>query len=220
MAYDTPVPEYYRADRLDIIRYIPPAARQILDVGCGTGGIARHLAYMERQATVIGVEHNAEAAAQASEVMAHVYVGDVEELDLPFTPRSFDCIVYGDVLEHLRDPWTLLRRQRVWLRSGGCAIVSLPNVQFYAVLWGLLQGRWEYQERGVMDRSHLRFFTYRSAAQLLVQAGYRVEQCQRNFRFFEQPWAGHRYARLLGSLPPLKPFLTHQFIFRALPVDS
>ncbi len=117
---------------------------------------------------------------------------------------------YADILEHLRDPWRLLASQRELLAPGGHVVVSLPNVRHYPVVLGLLRGRWRYQDEGVLDRSHLRFFTRDSARELVSGAGYRMVEI-----------AGEEYASSaaravnLSSLGLLRDFLVRQHLLVA-----
>jgi SAM-dependent methyltransferase len=104
-----------------------------------------------------------------------VLVGDVERMASPFAPATFDAIVCGDVLEHLREPETFLRQARSWLRPQGSLIASIPNVRHHSVVRGLLAGNWTYEAAGLLDRTHLRFFTRRSIETLFEGAGFRID---------------------------------------------
>src|SRR5204863_1150032 len=85
-----------------------------------------------------------------------------------------DCLVCGDVLEHMADPWGVLARLSRWVRDGGQVLACIPNVQHYSVLVDLLRGRWEYREEGLLDRTHLRFFTFAGVQDLFTRAGLHV----------------------------------------------
>lgn len=203
---------YYHHERRDLLRHVPLHARRVLDVGCGAGALGARIKQRQR-AQVVGIEYEPVQAAQAALLLDVVHIGDAATLTLPDAPGTFDCIIYGDILEHTIDPWALLARQRPLLAEHGTLIVSLPNVQFVGVIIGLLRGRWEYQPRGVLDRTHLRFFTRRSAVALLVGAGYRVTRVQRNMRWFDAPGSRlHRFARLLEPVPWLRDVFTYQYV--------
>ena len=210
---------YYANARQDVLRRVPVSARAVLDVGCGAGALGASI--KRRQgARVVGIEYVAEQAARAAAVLDAVHTGDVAALDLPYAPGSFDCLIYSDVLEHLVDPWAVLAKQRPLLAQGGTLIASLPNVQFVGVIAGLLRGRWAYQPRGVLDRTHLRFFTRRSAHALIEGAGYRVTSIDRMFRWFDNPASSlHRYARVTAPLPWVRDLFSYQYIFIAHPTD-
>ena len=147
---------------------------QVLDVGCATGYLARAL--VERGCQVSGIELVAEAAEQARPVLDQLVVGDVATLDLAaeLGERRFDYIVLGDILEHLAAPAAVLRSLVRLLAPRGSVVVSTPNVSHGALRLALLQGRWQYQDRGLLDRTHLRFFTRASLLELLHDAGLSV----------------------------------------------
>jgi glycosyltransferase involved in cell wall biosynthesis len=110
-----------------------------------------------------------------------VIIGNVEKLeidDLKIENDTVDCLIYGDVLEHLYDPWAVLRHHRSWLKEDGMVVVCIPNVQHWSIIIGLLKGQWEYQDQGLLDRTHIRFFTLDSIKKLFSQAELYVEQIQ------------------------------------------
>lgn len=165
--------EYYQRARPDIQRLVPSHAGSVLDVGCGAGALGAALKW-RGAALVIGVEVDPDAAAAAQEVLDRVHIGDIEVLELPYETSAFDCIILADVLEHLRDPWELLKRLSPLLKADGCLIASLPNVRHWSVVRGLLQGEWTYLPAGILDRGHFRFFTLKSGRALLESAGLTV----------------------------------------------
>jgi len=145
----------------------------VLDLGCGTGLWAPELR-RQGAARLTGIEPSPASAARAREHYDHVAIAPVEELelaDLGGTP--FDRVVAADVLEHLVDPWEALRRLHEWTRPGGELAVSVPNLRYYRVSVALmLGGRFEYQPSGVMDWTHLRWFTQRSLRHTLTHCGW------------------------------------------------
>jgi 2-polyprenyl-3-methyl-5-hydroxy-6-metoxy-1,4-benzoquinol methylase len=147
---------------------------RVLDVGCSSGYLARPLG--ERGNTMVGIELDPEAARAAEEFCERVLVGDVETMELPLEPGSFDVVLGGDVIEHLRDPGATLARLRPFLRPGGRIVLSTPNIANWAIRLSLLSGRWRYTERGILDRSHTHLFTRATLAETLEHAGYRVER--------------------------------------------
>jgi 2-polyprenyl-3-methyl-5-hydroxy-6-metoxy-1,4-benzoquinol methylase len=146
--------------------------KQVLDVGCSSGYLARRLA--ERGATVVGIDNDEQAAEEARAVCEQVLVGDVESMELPFPQHSFDVVLCGDVVEHLRDPEAFLARVRPLLRPGGRLVLTTPNVANWAMRLGLLAGRWRYTDRGILDRTHTHFFTKKTLEQTLERAGYTI----------------------------------------------
>lgn len=145
--------------------------RKVLEVGSHTGYFSRVL--RDHGCEVIGVEINAIAAARAVAEGFDVRIGSVEdETLLAGLPRDFDALLLMDVLEHLVDPWTTLKRLREHLRPEGQALISLPNVACWTMRRALLAGRWEYTRDGLLDRTHLRFFTFHTARALITDAGF------------------------------------------------
>ena len=148
----------------------------VLDVGCGIGLTGRQLRERGKAKVVFGVEKNPEAAQKAEAVLDQVWVGDVEETELPFSANSLDCILLGDVLEHLADLWQTLKKLSGLVKGGGAVVASIPNVRYWRIVRDLLlRGRWEYTDEGILDRTHLRFFTRRSITELFKGAGLAIE---------------------------------------------
>lgn len=168
---------YYEFARPEILERIPRSAQRVLEIGCGAGRLGESLK-ARQDAEVLGVELSEFAAAQARSRLDAVFVGDIEQIDLPVGPRSLDTIVCGDVLEHLRDPGALLRRARDWLGPGGALIASIPNVRHHSVVRALLDGNWTYESAGLLDSTHLRFFTRRDIEEMFRLAGYNVERIE------------------------------------------
>jgi 2-polyprenyl-3-methyl-5-hydroxy-6-metoxy-1,4-benzoquinol methylase/Flp pilus assembly protein TadD len=161
---------YYSGPRMDLLPHIPSWARRHLDVGCGTGELCRILKERGMETTV-GIEYVEEAAAIARSNADHVLQGDLEQLEIPYPDGYFDCITCGDVLEHLRDPWATLTRLAGLLAPGGRVIISIPNIGFFDVIRSLTQGRWQYADQGILDRTHLRFFAGHGVEEMVRGAG-------------------------------------------------
>jgi len=177
---ETELSEYFRNLRPEMLGFIPTEASVLLEVGCGEGVFAGHLkevrAKKDSPVEVWGVEMDAAAAGKASAVLDRVLQGDVAGV-LPDLPRGyFDCLVLNDVIEHVEDPGALLRSLRPLLRPGGALVTSIPNVRyFFNVVDLAVHGRWDYTEEGILDRTHLRFFTRSSMIRLLTECGFEVE---------------------------------------------
>ena len=190
------------------------SGRRVLDVGCSSGYLARPL--VARGCSVVGLELDADAAEVAREVCEEVLVGDVETMELPFEPGSFDVVLCGDLIEHLRDPEAFLVRMRPLLRAGGQLVLTTPNVANWTMRLGLLAGRWRYTERGILDRTHTHFFTRSTLVATLERAGYRIVELDHTLPvpvvgipFVEH--VAHRFGRLRPSL------LAYQFVVAATP---
>ena len=150
------------------------SGNRVLDVGCSSGYLARPLA--ARGNTVVGIELDAGAAREAEEYCERVLVGDVETMELALDERSFDVVLLGDVIEHLREPVDTLRRLRRFLRPGGRLVLSTPNVANWAIRLSLLGGRWRYTDRGILDRTHTHLFTRATLREAIESAGYVVDR--------------------------------------------
>ena len=188
--------------------------KRVLDVGCSSGYLARPLA--ARGCTVVGLELDPDAAEEARAVCEEVLVGDVETMELPFGLGSFDVVLCGDLIEHLRDPETFLRRVLPLLREGGRLVLTTPNVANWAMRLGLLAGRWRYTERGILDRTHTHLFTRGTLVETLERAGYRVVELD-----FTVPLpvartpTTERIAHAVAGVRP--PLFAYQFVVAAEP---
>jgi tetratricopeptide (TPR) repeat protein len=167
---------YFLHRRDEIISAVPPSAVSILDIGCGGGMLGKALKELRKDRRVVGIELNADAAAYARKYLDSVYQSDVESFDPPFSKAEFDCIVFADILEHLKNPWFLVKHYTHFLKPGGKVVASIPNVRYLGILRDLIQhGTWEYQNEGILDRTHLRFFTRKDFENLLRDADIQVE---------------------------------------------
>lgn len=164
---------YLHNPRAEMQQFLARSAARILDVGCNTGAFGEALK-TTREVEVWGVEPMADAAERAQDVLDKV-INARFDADAPIPDAYFDAVVFNDVLEHLVDPWGALELARTKLRPGGQVIASLPNLLHQSNLLHLLADRnFEYEERGIRDRTHLRFFTRKSAVHMFEEAGYEV----------------------------------------------
>ena len=170
--YDTFDPVPHRAHRRTLASLRP--GERVLEVGCSSGALTERIAAMGCRVT--GIEMRPEAAAKARRFSEEVLVGDLATMPLPLPPSSFDAILLIDVLEHLADPIEAMRRLFPLLREGGRMVVAIPNVAHWSVRFRLLAGRFDYDESGILDRTHLRFYTRDSARAMLEQAGLEIRE--------------------------------------------
>lgn len=170
--------DYYSHSRPEVRALVPRTARTVVDVGCGAGAVGAALKEGNPGLEVRGIEREPGAAARAAEVLDAVASLPAEAGMPPGWP-SPDCVIFADVLEHLVDPWSTLRTWCGALRTGTHVVVSLPNVGHLSVTWPLWKGRWDYGDEGLLDRTHLRFFTRETAIELLASAGLTVDRLQR-----------------------------------------
>lgn len=189
-------------------------AKAVLDAGCSTGYLSRPL--RERGARVTGLELDEEAAAVARRWCDEVLVGDVETLELPFLPASFDVVMCGDLIEHLRDPDRFLARVRPLLRPGGRLVLSTPNIANWAIRLSLLFGRFRYTDRGILDRTHTHLFTRATLLEALRDAGYRTTSL--DFTVPVPGLPGGRVEAAAHAIGGLRPSLfAYQFVAVAEP---
>ena len=180
--YDTEIDLEDRNRSHTLIVELVGRDKSVLDVGTATGYLAKVL--VQRGCRVTGIELDLEAARKAEEHCERVIVGDVETLD-PYEELGgelFDVIVFGDVLEHLKDPLRALLRLRPFLRSEGYVVASIPNVAHGSFRLALLQGKFEYHPQGLLDDTHLRFFTRESVERLFDDAGFEITGLERTTR--------------------------------------
>lgn len=160
---------------------ISPAGGRFLEVGCGAGATLEHL--KSRGALyVAGIDTNEGAIELASQKgLDFVSVANVESDILPFGEKEFDCIIFADVLEHIYNPWRTLKSVTHYLKDDGCILLSIPNMKYYKVMWRLIaHDEWSYCEAGILDNTHIRFFTLKEIEKLLDFSGLRLSELRLN----------------------------------------
>ena len=204
---------YGDIDRAEVLPYVPATARWVLDVGCSFGGFGAAVKRERPDAVVWGIEPNPAAAGAAEGRLDRVIRGPFPPNDGDLLAGRFDCVTFNDVLEHMADPWAALRHTQRLLAPGGAVVASLPNVRHITVLSGLLRGHWTYEESGILDRTHLRFFTRRSACAMFDSAGYDVQRVG----FITYDTGGRRYRVLKAFGESAREFRAMQFVVVATP---
>lgn len=159
----------------EVLSHTKPGDR-IFEGGISTGYLSRR--FVESGRHVDGAEIDPLAAKQAMEICDRVWVGDLQTLDIDEMEHNYDVLLFGDTLEHLPDPTALLQRLRTKLNATGVLVVSLPNVANWTMRLRLLSGSFNYRDRGILDRTHLRFFTKRTAVKMLEEAGFEAVRVQ------------------------------------------
>jgi 2-polyprenyl-3-methyl-5-hydroxy-6-metoxy-1,4-benzoquinol methylase len=199
---------YHYHTRREIIELIPAEAKFILDVGCSSGMLGKKLKETNSNATIWGVEINEDIAREAENNIDRVFVMDVEKTDPLFdAPVLFDCIVLADVLEHFKNPWSVLRKFLDYLVPNGKIICSIPNIQHYKVIKDIIRDRWLYRAEGILDIDHLRFFSLSTIKNLFAVSGYKILRIEKN----------RKAGKLLKALNKLlcnklDKFLTQQYL--------
>ena len=185
---------YFSGARKTFVDDLPPAPEgRLLEIGCGNGDTAAYALATGKCGWCAGVELCAEPAGEARGKMNEVVVGDVESIAMLFARESFDVLIMSEVLEHLRDPWAVLRRLHPLLKPGAWVLAGSPNVAHRDVVRMLLRGRWDLEPAGVMDRTHLRWFTPATYRGLFEDCGFKV-------MFARPAWPLRPKARLFNRL--------------------
>jgi len=180
----TPAHDLHNPDLLAMM----PACQRIIEVGCSTGALARAYKQQIPDSNYIGIEIDPGYAELAGLYCDRVLVGDIENqlIDMHQSIlNDADCWVFGDSLEHLRDPWAILRTIKPMISAHGCVCACIPNMQHWSVQLQLNAGNIRYQDSGLLDRTHLRWFTRGTIEELFATTGYQIEQIQP--RIFDHP---------------------------------
>lgn len=169
--FDSIYSSYIRGDVISLINTEDKDARiKVLEIGCACGGTLLGIKNKYRNAELYGIELNPNSAAIAS-LFATVSASNIEK-EMDFEEEFFDYIIFPDVLEHLVEPWLVLANMKKYLKPNGKVLSSIPNIMHHSVIRGLLNGRWEYEDAGLLDRTHLRFFTAFEIKKMFENAGY------------------------------------------------
>jgi methionine biosynthesis protein MetW len=210
----------YTSTRGDLLPLLPRYAGRILDIGCSNGALG--LALKQRfGAYVAGIEIDPDFAHEAATKLDRVVCDDALAGLEQLQDEPFDCAICADVLEHLVDPAAVLRAVRTLLTPGATVVVSVPNVRFYDTFVQLaVRGRWPERDRGIYDRTHLRWFTDANARALFADTGFAVTHASQNYRLHDSPNA--RINRLAPRVArgPLRAFLAYQLLYAVTPVTD
>ncbi len=172
--YENKPAGYYDNVRHEMLKYLPQNAKKIIDIGCGNGAFAA-IVKDRNQAEVWGIELMEDEAKIAKTVLDKVFIGPCEQFIADLPEGFFDVIYFNDVLEHLSDPYTVLDILKAKLANDGVIISSIPNVRFFRTFSKVVFGKdWKYDESGIMDKTHLRFFTGKSIRRMYEYLGYKI----------------------------------------------
>lgn len=182
----------------------------VLDIGCGTGKLGEYLK-KEFKCNVVGIEIEEMNIAEAALNIDTVYLGDIESFNIERIDSRFDYIIFSDSLEHLNDPWSVIIRIKKLLSPGGKLLIAIPNVRCFRVTLPLIfADSWEYKDEGLLDKTHLRFFTLTSVTSLLKECGFYIEDIQ-----FELPLSSKVGKLNLATLGVLKRHLSSHYYIKA-----
>lgn len=167
---------YYTQNKEYLYDLVLDGPNVVMDLGCASGRLGQKLLQLNKAVELVGVELFEPAAREAMKYYKSVHVGDIEELSLDYN-SYFDIVICGDVLEHLKEPYKIIGKIHCWLKKGGLIICSVPNVRYWRILRDLIfRGKWDYTSEGIMDQTHLRFFTARSFKKNLTEASFVIER--------------------------------------------
>ncbi len=170
--------DYFSGARKLFIDDLPVNSQaRLLEIGCGNGETASYAIKTGKSGWCAGVELCAGPADKASHRLHDVQVGDVETIDLPYPPEYFDVLIMSEVIEHFRDPWATLRRLHPLLKVGALVGAGSPNVAHRSIIKMMLLGRWDYVSKGILDKTHLRWFTPATYRELFEDCGFQVMWC-------------------------------------------
>jgi SAM-dependent methyltransferase len=199
---------YFGGARKLFVDLLPPnPAARLLEIGCGNGDTSAYARSTGKCGWCCGVELCEGPAAEARAKLDQVLVGDVEKVLLPATNGGFDVLILSEVLEHLIDPWKALARLRPLMNPGAIVLSGSPNVCYYGVLFTLIKGRWRYEDKGVFDATHLRWFSPATYRELFESAGFEVDFVRAADPIGKKGWLGN--VLTLGRMP----YLFHEQIF-------
>ena len=168
---------YFSGARKDWVDSLPNDERaRILEIGCGNGDTGAYALNAKKCGEFYGVEINETAGLEAKTKLTNVVIGDVEKLDLNFAFGSFDILMMSEVLEHLIYPWIVLRKLCQYMKPGALIFSSSPNISNYKAILMLLKGKWQWEDEGLMDITHLRWFTPDTYARMFQECGYIVDE--------------------------------------------
>ena len=188
-----------------------------MEVGCGLGATLARIQFKYPYAHVYGMELMPEVASVGGRIL-DIVQGDIENSAFPFDGIQFDYIIFADVLEHLHEPERIVREMAERLKKGGAFICSIPNIMNLSVLYPLLQGKFEYEEAGILDRTHLKFFTLDSIGRLFAQCGFHMEKLlysQNADKMGEQEMECLQHILNIPGCADRDQFLAYQYLFLA-----
>ena len=216
--------EAYTTPRPDVSEMVPQAAKMILDVGCSNGALGASLRFAVPGRQVMGIENDTALFTEAVTRLDQVIQCDLNNFDweTAFPETQFDCIVFADVLEHLLDPPRHLLGAQRRLSRDGAIVISLPNIRHISALYSIfLSGTFPQRDRGIFDRTHLRWFTLKDAKRLVTDAGMRIDDVSYNLRVRDRgDGLLNKVARRLldpvQDFSPIREFLAYQSCIRAV----
>ncbi|CEG14015.1 Methyltransferase type 11 [groundwater metagenome] len=210
---------YFSGLRRDIINLIDKGDNRILEVGCAKGNTGYALKKEGYAKEVIGIELMQEATKEAEKKLDRAIYGNIETITLDFEENYFDYIIAGDVLEHLYDPWKTIQKLKPFLKEDGFFIASIPTIRNFKILFNLiLKGEWNYVDAGILDKTHMRFFTKKTTVKMFAENGFEIVEIVPNYDIITYLIPGkHINGKLINRLTFMlfEEFLTIKYIIKA-----
>lgn len=205
----------YTGLRSDVISLITIKPKFVLDVGCSNGVFLEFVKNKLGANFAVGIEFDSELILEARKKADKIIEADLDYLKIDaLGEEQFDLIVLADVLEHTKEPAPVLREVLKAATNDAVIIISLPNIQHWTAIKNLVIGVWPQRERGLFDKTHLRFFTLRSIIDLATECGLQIEKIRRNYRILDKPSSKiNRLSRVFGFWP-FMPYFTYQYVLR------
>lgn len=165
---------YFSNVREEMLAFLPEQIGVVLEIGCGEGGYSA-LLKKKYNCEIWGIEYEEIQGNRASQLLDKVLIGDALMLIDQLPDHYFDTVICNDVLEHLYDPYTILNKLKKKIKSNGKVISSIPNIRYFRTFFSLIfKKQWDYQANGILDITHLRFFTTKSIVKMYEDAGYKI----------------------------------------------
>ena len=173
---------YFQNVRHDIIKLVADGKNKVLEIGCGNGITLVSLKKLGKADFIAGVDI---VDLGQKEILDKFVLGDIEKIEkLPFEEKFFDVIICADVLEHLVDPWKVVKNLKKFLKEDGVFIASIPNIRHYKVLFEVfVKGSFKYVDAGILDKTHLRFFCKKNMIEMFEEAGLKIEEIKSDLDF-------------------------------------
>ena len=210
----------------DLLTMIPPSVKNVIEVGCSSGALAREFKNTYQNVNWVGVEIDETYGKLAEKYCDRVVVSNIDDCDESFYTQfsDRDCWVFGDSLEHFKDPWLVLKQIRNVIPDNGCITACIPNAQHWSLVVKLAMGDFRYQDSGLLDRTHLRWFTRQTIVELFASQGFKIVEGIP--RVFDEP-EREQFIPLISEIATacnvnpegvIKDLMPLQYVVRAIPI--
>lgn len=209
---------YERRNLVDIMGEVEKTEIRILEIGCGMGATLGYLQNKYPSAEVYGIELMENVAGIGQKYLPNIIAGNIEYMEIPYEENFFDYIICADVLEHLHEPERIVSLLGRYLKPDGSIIASIPNIMHYSVMLDLLKGNFTYQDSGILDRTHLHFFTLNEILRMFAQCRYKVDVVTgstQNVTLSQEDQMMYDALLKVPGIAPTHNFQTYQYFIKA-----